>query len=201
MLAESDDGGLQMTAKRYRVAQWGMGFSGKVALQALIEYPDFGCRSSARCTCTARGRGATNWSASCQPPGQEPDQVCVRAVYVIGDELLIVLRLAQRVPGAAHDEGGRRQHYRRLHLTQWADTYRRTSGGLRRPMPRATYSTSTCATGSRQFASLILTTLGTDLDPGRLQDFQHRRASQPQCDRHLPAGHPVHVVLHHVRPQ
>jgi len=30
-----------MAAKRYRMAQWGTGFSGKVALQALIEHPDF----------------------------------------------------------------------------------------------------------------------------------------------------------------
>ena len=30
-----------MTTKRYRVAQWGTGFSGKVALQALIEHPHF----------------------------------------------------------------------------------------------------------------------------------------------------------------
>lgn len=30
-----------MTYRRYRVAQWGTGFSGKVALQALIGHPDF----------------------------------------------------------------------------------------------------------------------------------------------------------------
>ena len=30
-----------MTDRRYRVAQWGTGFSGKVALQALIGHPDF----------------------------------------------------------------------------------------------------------------------------------------------------------------
>ena len=30
-----------MSEKRYRVAQWGTGFSGMVALRAVIEHPEF----------------------------------------------------------------------------------------------------------------------------------------------------------------